>query len=64
MKPEYPERTSDDEHKNMSHNTARNFKPQLGLEPTLSHWWQSLARKTDVLTVALRVCFEINISRF
>ena len=32
-KPEYPEKTIDDELQKMSHTTARKFKPQLRLEP-------------------------------
>ena len=32
-KPEYPEKTSDDELQKMPHTTVRRFKPQAGLEP-------------------------------
>ena len=48
-KPEYPEKTPDDELQKMPHTKARKFKPQPRLEPTLQGWWQ--ARKADVLTV-------------
>ena len=37
-KPEYPEKTPDDELQKMSHTKARKFKPQPGLEPALQHW--------------------------
>ena len=40
-KPEYPEKTPDDELQKMSHTKARTFKPQPGLEPALQHWWQA-----------------------
>ena len=45
-KPEYPEKTPDDELQKMPHTKAR-------LEPAQKRWWQ--ARKADVLTVTLRV---------
>ena len=50
-KPEYPEKTPDDELRKMSHTKARKCKPQARLEP--AHWWQ--ARKGDVLTITSRV---------
>ena len=34
-KPEYPEKTPDDEFQKMSHAKARKFKPQPRLEPAL-----------------------------
>ena len=34
-KPEYLEKTPDDEFQKMLHTKARKFKPQLSLEPTL-----------------------------
>ena len=34
-KPEYPEKTPDDERQNMPHTIARKFKPQARLEPSL-----------------------------
>ena len=34
-KPEYPEKTPDDEIQKMQHAEARKFKPQGRLEPTL-----------------------------
>ena len=37
-KPEYPEKTPDDELQKMPHTKARKFKPQARLEPTLEHW--------------------------
>ena len=52
-KPEYPEKTPDNELQKMPHTTTRKFKPQARLKPTLKHWWQ--ARKADVLTVTPRV---------
>ena len=48
-KPEYLEKTPDDELQKMPHTTARRFKPQARLEPAQQHWWQ--AGKADVLTV-------------
>ena len=35
-KPEYPEKTPDDEQ--MPHAKARKFKPQARLEPALRYW--------------------------
>ena len=52
-KPEYPEKTPDDDLQKMPHTKARRFKPQARLEPAQQHWWQ--ARKADVLIVAPRV---------
>ena len=52
-KPEYPEKTPDDELQKMPHTEARKFKPQARLEPALQHWWQ--ARKADVLTITPHV---------
>ena len=52
-KPEYSEKTPDDELQKIPHSKARKFKPQTRLEPALKHWWQ--ARKADVLTVTPRV---------
>ena len=52
-KPEYPEKTPDDELQRMSHTKARRFKPQARLEPAQYRWWQ--ARKADLLTVTPRV---------
>ena len=46
---EYLEKTPDDEPEKMPHAKARKFKPELRLEPWLSHWWQ--ARKVDMLTI-------------
>ena len=34
-KPEYPEKTPDDEPQKMPHTTARRFKPQARVEPTV-----------------------------
>ena len=50
-KPQYPEKTPDDELQKVPLTKARKFKPQPGLEPTLQLWWQALARKVDVLTI-------------
>ena len=50
-KPEYPEKTPGDELQKMSHTEAQRFKPQARLELTLQHWWQTLVRKADVLTI-------------
>ena len=52
-KPEYPDKTPDEELKKMPHTKARNFKPRARLEPALQHWWQ--VRKADALTVTPRV---------
>ena len=52
-KPEYQEKTPEDELEKMPHTTARRFKPQARLEPAKKHWWQ--ARKADMLTVTPRV---------
>ena len=52
-KPEYPEKTPDDELQNMPHTKARKFKPQARPEPVQQHWWQ--AGKADVLTVTPHV---------
>ena len=52
-KPEYPEKTSDDELQKMPHTKARTFKPHARFEPAQQHWWP--ARKADVLTVTPRV---------
>ena len=52
-KPDYPEKTPDDELLKMPHTKARKFKPQTRLEPTLEHRWQ--ARKADMLTITTRV---------
>ena len=52
-KPEYPEKTPDDELQKIPHTKARRVKPQARLEPVQQHWWQ--ARKADVLTVTPRV---------
>ena len=58
-KPEYLEKTPDDEPQKMPHTEPRKFKPQSRLEPALKHWWQ--ARKADVLTTTPRVApNEIN----
>ena len=34
-KPEYPEKTPDDEHQKIPHTKARKFKPQPRLEPAM-----------------------------
>ena len=47
-KPEYPEKTPDDELQKMPHTKAQKFKRQARLEHAQQHWWQ--ARNTDVLT--------------
>ena len=52
-KPEFPEKTPNDELQKMPHTKARKFKPQPRLEPAFYNWWQ--ARKADVLTTTLRV---------
>ena len=39
----------------MPHTKAWKFKSQPRLEPALKHWWQVLARKTEVLTITLCV---------
>ena len=51
-KPEYPEKTPDDEFKKMPRTKAERFKCQARLEPVQQHWWQ--VRKADVLTVTPR----------
>ena len=56
-KPEYPEKTPDDELQKMPHTKGRKFKPQSALEPAPQHWWQ--ARKADVLTVTPRLAPSI-----
>ena len=48
----FPKKTPDDELQKMPHTEARKFKPEPRLEPTLQHWWRSLARKADELTLA------------
>ena len=40
-KPEYPEKTPDDELQKMLHTKARKFNPQPRLEPALWYWWQA-----------------------
>ena len=52
-KPEYTEKTHDDELQKMAHTKARKFKPLGRLESALYHWWQG--RKADALTVTPRV---------
>ena len=52
-KPEYPEKTPDDELQKMPHTKARKFKPQPRRESTPDHWRQ--AWKADVLVTAPRV---------
>ena len=52
-KPEYPEKTPDDELQKMPHTKARKYKPQTRLELVLKHWWQAM--KADVLTITPRV---------
>ena len=52
-KPEYPEKTPDDELQKVPHIKAGKFKPQPRLKPALQHWWQ--ARKVDVLTTTPRM---------
>ena len=52
-KPEYPEKTPDDELQKMPRAKARKFKFQPRLEPALLHLWQ--ARKAEVLTITPRV---------
>ena len=38
-KPEYPEKTPDQELQKMPHTKVRKFKPQPRLESSLEHWW-------------------------
>ena len=52
-KPEYPEKTLDDELQKVPHSKARRFKPQARLEPARQHLWQAM--KADMLTVTPRV---------
>ena len=52
-KPEYQEKTPDDELQKMPHTKARKFKPQPRLELALWYWWQ--AGKAGVLTIIPRV---------
>ena len=52
-KPEYPEKTPDDELQKMPHTKTRKFKPQPRLEPAFQNWWQT--RKADVLTITSRI---------
>ena len=52
-KPEYPEKTPDDELQKVPHTKTRKFKPQPGLEPAVWYGWQ--ARKADELTITPRV---------
>ena len=51
-KPEYPEKTPDEELQKIMRAKARKSKPQPRLEPALQHWWQ--AGKADVLTITPR----------
>ena len=51
-KPEYLEKTPDDEVQKMPPTKARKFKPQTRLEPPIQHWWH--ARKVDKLTTTSR----------
>ena len=48
-KPEYPEKTPDDELQKMPPTKARKINPKPRLEPALKYWWQ--ARKAGVLTI-------------
>ena len=54
-KPQYLEKTPDDELQKLPHTKVRKFKPQPRLEPALQHWWQLLARKADVVTITPRI---------
>ena len=56
-KPEYQEKTPDDELQKMPHTTARIFKPQPRLESVLQHWWQG--RKADVLTITSKTSVTV-----
>ena len=48
-KPEYTEKTPDNDLQKMPHTTTRKFKPQARIEPALWHWWQAM--EADVLTI-------------
>ena len=61
-KPEYPEKTHDDELPIMPHTKVRKFQAQPRLEPALQHWWQ--ARKTDVLTITPHILAVDGKARF
>ena len=50
-KPEYREKNPDDELHKVKHMKARKFKPQPRFEPAFQHWWQSLSRQGDMLTI-------------
>ena len=61
-KPEYPEKTLDDELQKVPHIRAGKFKPQLRLKPALQHWWQ--ARNVDVLITTPSIHDQITKVRF
>ena len=59
-KPEYPEKTPDNELQTMPHAKARRFEPQARLESAQWHWWQ--ARNADVLTITPRIAPTLSVA--
>ena len=50
-KPQYPEKTPNDELQKWPHTKARIFMPHLGLEAAPCHWWYALGGKTVVYSI-------------